>query len=168
MAELAESAGVSRPILYDHFGDRAGVASALVQRFAAELLPAIGALFTRDVPLRDAVAGGIDTFSRFVESEPELFRFLFSASTDAAANTMAAEFGEMFARTFSASFDAAGADPRVGEVWGHALPGAVFSAVEWWSLTRSMPRKILVDHLTSLVADAFEASGVTRLAPPNP
>jgi AcrR family transcriptional regulator len=167
MTELADAAGVSRPILYDHFGDRAGVASALVQRFTAQLLPAIGGLFAPDVPLRDAVAGGIDTFCRFVEDDPELFRFLFSAASDS-ADTMAAEFGEMFAGTFAASMSAAGADPRIGEVWGHALPGAVFAAVEWWAQTRSMTRKTLVGHLTALVADAFEASGVTRLAPPAP
>src|SRR5437868_1758568 len=76
MAEMAEHAGVSRPILYDHFGDRAGVASALVERFAAHLVPSIGEVFEPDVPLREAVAKGINIFCSFVEKEPEVFRFL--------------------------------------------------------------------------------------------
>ncbi len=166
MAELAEAAGVSRPILYDHFGDRAGVATALVRRFSAELVPAIGGFLATDVPLRDAVRQGIDTFCRFVEKEPELFRFLFGASGDD-ANTMGTDLGEMFAATFSASMKAVGGDPLMGETWGHALPGLVFTAIEWWAGTRRMPRQALVDYLTSLVADGFEAAGVTRLVGPN-
>ncbi len=167
MAELAEIAGVSRPILYDHFGDRAGVASALVERFATELIPAISDMFKESVPLREAVAKGINTFCMFVEKEPEVFRFMFEASgPDAAPGAMNSALGQMFAASFSASLFAVGRDPAMGDVWGHALPGAVFSAVEWWSATRTMPRKTLVGHLTSMVADAFEASGVTRLAPP--
>jgi AcrR family transcriptional regulator len=168
MSELAEEAGVSRPILYDHFGDRAGVASALVVRYSAHLVPTIGTVFEPDVPLREAVAKAINIFCSFVEKEPELFRFLLDAGGPPEASTMNSSLGEMFASSFSASLFAVGRDPAMGDVWGHALPGAVFAAVEWWSSTRTMPRKTLVGHLTSLVADAFEASGVTRLAPPAP
>lgn len=167
MSEMADEAGVSRPILYDHFGDRAGVASALVERYSADLVPSIGEVFVVDVPLREAVAKGINIFCAFVEKEPEVFRFLLEASGPPDPGTMNSALGEMFASSFSASLFAVGRDPAMGDVWGHALPGAVFAAVEWWSQTRSMPRKTLVGHLTSLVADAFEASGVTRLAPPS-
>ena len=166
MAELAEAAGVSRPILYDVFGDRAGVASALVKRFSAQLVPAIGAVFATDVPLREAVDRGIDTFCVFVEKEPALFRFLFGAAGDD-ANTMGTDLGEMFAAAFSASLRAVKGDESMGLTWGHAMPGLVFTAIEWWSSTRTMPRQTLVAHLTSLVADAFEAAGVTRLVPPS-
>jgi len=167
MSELAEEAGVSRPILYDHFGDRSGVASALVLRYSAQLVPSIGEVFLPDVPLREAVAKGINIFCLFVEKEPEVFRFLLDASGPPDPSTMNSALGEMFASSFSASLFAVGRDPAMGDVWGHALPGAVFAAVEWWSSTRTMPRKTLVGHLTSLVADAFEASGVMRLAPPS-
>jgi AcrR family transcriptional regulator len=166
MAELAEVAGVSRPILYDHFGDRAGVASALVARYAAELVPSISEVFVASVPLREAVAKGINIFCTFVEKEPELFRFFLEASGPE-PGVMNTALGAMFASSFSASLFAVGRDPAMGETWGHALPGAVFAAVDWWSASRSMPRKTLVGHLTSLVADAFEASGVSRLAPPS-
>jgi AcrR family transcriptional regulator len=166
MAELAEAAGVSRPILYDHFGDRGGVANALIDRYAAELVPSIGAVFEASSPLRESVAKGINIFCLFVEKEPDLFRFFLEASGPE-PGSMNSALGAMFASSFSASLFAVGRDPAMGEVWGHALPGAVFAAVEWWSSSRSMPRKTLVGHLTSLVADAFEAAGVTRLAPPS-
>lgn len=165
MAELAEAAGVSRPILYDHFGDRGGIANALIERYAAELVPSIGAVFEASAPLRESVANGINIFCLFVEKEPELFRFFLEANGPE-PGSMNSALGVMFASSFSASLFAVGRDPAMGEVWGHALPGAVFAAVEWWASARTMPRKTLVGHLTSLVADAFEASGVTRLAPP--
>lgn len=166
MQDLAETAGVSRPILYDHFGDRAGVANALIERYAADLVPQIGSVFDASAPLRESVAKGINIFCVFVEREPEIFRFFLEASGPEPA-TMNSALGAMFASSFSASLFAVGRDPAMGEVWGHALPGAVFAAVEWWSSTHTMPRKTLVGHLTSLVADAFEASGVSRLAPPS-
>lgn len=165
MQELADVAGVTRPILYDHFGDRAGIANALIERYADELVPSIGSVFQDSVPLREAVAKGINIFCMFVEKEPDLFRFFLEASGPE-PGSMNNALGSMFASSFSASLFAVGRDPAMGEVWGHALPGAVFAAVEWWSSTRTMPRKTLVGHLTSLVADAFEASGVSRLAPP--
>src|SRR5258708_2336283 len=76
MADLAAEAGVTRPILYDHFGDRAGVASALAARYTSELEAAVAAAFARATPLRDAVMEGIEVFCRFVDKEPEVYRFI--------------------------------------------------------------------------------------------
>ncbi|MDQ3294896.1 MAG: TetR/AcrR family transcriptional regulator, partial [Actinomycetota bacterium] len=62
MAELAAEAGVTRPILYDHFGDRSGIATALVQRYAADLGTALAPVVERAAPFRDLLRDGIDVF----------------------------------------------------------------------------------------------------------
>ena len=37
MADIAAEAGISKPVLYHHFGDKAGLAAAIADRFLAEL-----------------------------------------------------------------------------------------------------------------------------------
>lgn len=166
MADLAKAAGVTRPILYDHFGDRAGVAAALGERYSQDLFPVIAELIVSGGGLRDAVASAIDVFCKFVEREPDLFQFLLTASTPE-PGTFGGELADMFADLFANSLRAAGKDPEMGITWGYAVPGLVFAAVEWWSLAKTIPRKTLVQHLTTMVADAFAAAGVSQLTPPS-
>ena len=37
MADIAAEAGISKPVLYHHFGDKAGLAAAIADRFLVEL-----------------------------------------------------------------------------------------------------------------------------------
>src|SRR3954453_16867191 len=71
MAEIAAEAGVSKPILYRHVGDRAGLYLAMADRFVGESLEAEG-----DLPLagRPLASKTIDAFLAFVEREPGLSR----------------------------------------------------------------------------------------------
>jgi AcrR family transcriptional regulator len=161
MAELAEAAGVTRPILYDHFGDRAGVAAALAERFAAELAAGLAGVFAGPVPARAAIARGIDLFCRFVDKEPDVYRFLQATASPADAATMESTVGRPLGEIFAAALAAAGADPAMGQTWGHAVLGMVFAAAEWWSLTRRISRQELVAHLTDLLAGGLSGAGIT-------
>lgn len=163
MADMAQAAGVSRPILYDHFGDRAGVAAALAARAADDLATGLSRVFGEARPVREAVARGIDIFCRFVEEEPDLYRFLETAATPADAATMEATIGGPLGMVFSGALEAAGKDPAPGVVWGHAALGMVFAAAEWWSTTKRISRRRLVEHLTDLLAGGLESAGITSV-----
>lgn len=163
MAELAEAAGVTRPILYDHFGDRAGVAAALASRLSGELGESLAAVLAQPVPLRTAISKGIDLFCRFVDKDPAVYRFLQTTTRPADAATVDATLGHPLGRAFATALGAAGADPRMGETWGHAVLGMVFAAAEWWSATRRITRKDLVAHLTTLVCDGIAGAGIETL-----
>src|SRR4029450_7094161 len=57
MDELAAEAGITKPILYSHFGDKAGLVTALAERVAGQLNAAvIGGLTSSQRQPREVVA----------------------------------------------------------------------------------------------------------------
>ena len=164
MADLAAEAGVTRPILYDHFGDRAGVAVALAQRYADRLGEALAPVMGRSKPFPEVLRDGIDVFCRFVDKEPELWRFLESVPPGDASIEFTV--GRLLADTLARALDGAGADPAVAPVWAAAILGAVFLAAESWSTDRSIPRAALVDQLTALLVGGLRSAGLDEVSGP--
>jgi AcrR family transcriptional regulator len=164
MADLAAEAGVTRPILYDHFGDRAGIAAALAQRYSANLGAALTPVMGRPKPFPEVLRDGIDVFCRFVDKEPDLWRFLESAPPGDAS--MEFRVGRMLADSLAGALDAAGADSSVAEVWAAAILGAVFLAAETWSTKRAIPRAQLVDQLTALLVGGLSSAGLDEVSGP--
>ena len=160
MAELAAAAGVTRPILYDHFGDRAGVAAALVARYTSDLASTLTPLFDRPVPLRQAIRDGIDVFCRFVDKEPDLYRFLTTAHSVPDGGSIGIDVGSRVGDAISAALETSGRDPAIGPIWGYAVIGMVFAAAEAWAATRTVPRKVLVDQLTELITAGLDGAGI--------
>jgi AcrR family transcriptional regulator len=164
MAELAAEAGVTRPILYDHFGDRAGVARALADRYISELEVTLLRAFNQAVPLRVAFAQGVDAFCEFVENDADLYRFLQTAA--APAGPIDSAIGTGLAATIAGALRAAGADETSAPTWGFAVLGMVFAAAEWWSVTRTISRSALVEQVTSLIADGLTGAAIADVLGP--
>jgi AcrR family transcriptional regulator len=167
MAQLAAEAGVTRPVLYDAFGDRAGVAAALVARYGSGIDMAIGAAFSKSITLREALLEGIEFFVRFIEREPEVFRFLeAAAAAPDQIGSMERAIGVRLGEVLSSALRSVGGDPNMGPTWAHALLGMVFAAVEWWSAERPVSRRALVVHLESFMTGALSSAGIADLEGP--
>jgi AcrR family transcriptional regulator len=41
MTDIVEAGGVSKPILYSHFGDRPGLVNALADEFLVQMVPSV-------------------------------------------------------------------------------------------------------------------------------
>jgi len=155
MDELAAEAGMTKPILYAHFGDKAGLASALSQRFAGELVPDVLGAFQRDLEPHEMVRTAIDAFIGFVEANAEIYRFLVRGFAGAEGSFVDQElvkaFGLQLAQVLRTGLRNAGADTGPAELWAFSILGAVFSAAEWWLARPTMSRSDLVDDLATLV-----------------
>ncbi|RSM86897.1 TetR/AcrR family transcriptional regulator [Kibdelosporangium aridum] len=79
MDEIAERAGVSKPVLYQHFPGKLELYMALLQTHADELIAGVtGALeSTTDNKLR--VQAAVGAYFDFVDSEGEAFRLVFQS-----------------------------------------------------------------------------------------
>src|SRR5206468_1776607 len=64
MDEIASEAGISKPILYRHFGDKDGLHRALAERYVEALLSELRASRVADDP-RANIAAGIDAYRAF-------------------------------------------------------------------------------------------------------
>jgi AcrR family transcriptional regulator len=68
MDEIALRAGVTKPVLYDHFGSKEGLIAACLRRSGAELFNAVAAAVEEARGPADVLAAGVAGFFSFIES----------------------------------------------------------------------------------------------------
>ncbi|GAA1035340.1 MULTISPECIES: TetR/AcrR family transcriptional regulator [Amycolatopsis] len=166
MEDVAAEAGVTKPVLYRHFEDKADLYVALGQRgteiLFERLIPAINAELAPVPRIRMA----LDSFFGVIEEHPNLYRLLAHGglpgkTTD---SDVVAEDKEVIATALTAllgdymrmfNMDSGAAEP-----WAHGIVGMVQSTGEWWLDRRSMGRDSVVEYLTQIIWAAID--GLTR------
>jgi AcrR family transcriptional regulator len=87
MDDVAEAAGVTKPVLYDHFGSKDGLLAAVIERAGAEMLEATtGAV--ADLEPQAALREGLVAFFRYVDDHAGAWTLLVR---EVAPGTPAAE-----------------------------------------------------------------------------
>jgi AcrR family transcriptional regulator len=171
MEDLAAEAGITKPILYSHFGDRAGLARALAERAGGRLVTSLGdtmaaATLTREP--REVVRAAMGTFCSFVENEPEIYRFVVLSSffeTHPVTSHIVTEVAEKLSQVLEAGLRYAGADTKGAEAWAIAVVGMTSTAAEWWLETQTMSMDELVERLTEFVWGGLAGVGLGQLQP---
>ena len=77
MDEIADRAGVSKPVLYQHFPSKLELYLTLVDQHIDELIAQVREALQSTTDNRKRVHATIATYFKFVESEGEAFRLLF-------------------------------------------------------------------------------------------
>jgi AcrR family transcriptional regulator len=160
MDEIASEAGITKPVLYRHFGDKDGLFEALTERYVDELADALKPAVESKDP-RARLAATIDAYLSYVEREPERYRFLLHAGEQSRTSDLVAEFRRRHiadcAFTAVENLRAAGLDPGFAEPWAQCVIGMVRAAGTSWLENRSLPRDQLVDYLTTILWDGFSS-----------
>jgi AcrR family transcriptional regulator len=160
MDEIASEAGITKPVLYRHFGDKDGLFQALTERYVDELTIALRPAIQATEP-RDRLAAAIDAYLVYVEREPERYRFLLHASEQPRTASIVADFRRRniaeCAFTSEENLRRAGMDPGFAEPWAECVSGMIRAAGTSWLETRSLPRERLVDYLTTILWDGFSS-----------
>ena len=158
MSDIAEAAGITKPILYRHFGDRAGLAQALAERAVAQLSSFLAERLTADLPPRDRMREAIGAFVSFTEEEPALYTFLVRGADG--DEGLVEGIARQIATVLAAGLRQVGVDSGPAELWSHAIIGAVFSGAQWWTARGISSRDQLVDDLTALLWDGLASTGL--------
>lgn len=161
MAAIAARAGTSKPILYRHFGDKGGLLTALAERYAWALMTELDEALGRDGDVRARLAAAVDTYLSFIESNPQVYRFLMHRAVGerpevhAAVASFAERIAERIADT--ASELVPGVPLPLVQVWAHGVVGFVQSAGDWWMRHRMLDRRELVTGLVELIHGGIAA-----------
>ena len=159
MDEIAAEAGITKPVLYRHFGDKDGLHEALTGRYIGELQHALRPATETDDP-RSRLAATIDAYLSYVEREPARYRFLLAAAEQPRTATLVAEFRREHiggcAFTSVVKLERAGLDPGFAEPWAQCVSGMIRAAGATWLEHRSLPRERLVAYLTTVLWDGFD------------
>ena len=158
MDQMAAQAGVTKPILYRHFSDRAGLVAAIAEFAFSQVSEALEAALYADATPRELVASTIDTYLVFIESDPDVYRFLVQRSvseTGVSINDYIWRTSRQVAVVLGEALRAAGLDSGPAEAWAFAIVGMVHASGDWWLERGPMPRARLTEYLTRLVCDGL-------------
>jgi AcrR family transcriptional regulator len=80
MDDVATAAGVTKPVLYQHFRNKRALFLELLDDVGDQLLAQLAAAIEPGVGGRGRVEAGFNAYFRFVRDSPSSFRLLFGAS----------------------------------------------------------------------------------------
>jgi AcrR family transcriptional regulator len=166
MDEIAAEAGITKPILYSHFGDKAGLITALAERVASQLNHEVTTALSRSGEPSEVVASTIEAFCTFIEREPELYRFLVQSAkheSDRSGPRLMYDIGNQIAVSLGSGLRRVGADSGAAEPWAFAIVGMTFAGAAWWLERRSMSKKDLVGYLSQLLWSGLSGAGLSQL-----
>ena len=159
MATIAAEAGITKPVLYRHFGDKGGLYAALAQRHTARLLVDLRTALESGGTRGERVARTVDAYLAAIEAEPQVYRFLVRSSEVAAADVASGQvrsFLEGVAGLLAQglALETGGSAVR-SQAWARAIVGAVQAAGDWWLEERPCARPELVEELTGLLLGGY-------------
>lgn len=138
MDEIADAAGVTKPLLYQHFTSKRALYVELVDSVTKDLLDAIGRATANAAGPRAQVEEGFGAFFRMVVTHETAFRLLYGRSSPAHA-----ELGFALRRVedaIAAAIDpliAAGLDAEHRRFLAYAVVGMAEGASRHWIRTRT-------------------------------
>lgn len=159
MAAIATEAGISKPILYRHFGDKSGLYAALADRYTGRLLDQLSNALEAGRTRRDRVERTIDAYLSAIQTEPQVYRFLVHSDEAAQAQSQVRSFTRRLSALLAAGMTAELAvRPERAGAWAHGVVGMVQSAGDWWLDGTPCSRAQLVQELTDLLFGAYASS----------
>jgi len=157
IADIAIEAGVSKPVLYRYFADKAELHTEVGHWGAQQVLDRIMPALLATAPVREKVARSVEAYLATIEEHPQVFLLLvrnhvggdpLAGGKERIAASFARVLGDTLRRL---GVDAAGAEP-----WAHGMVGMGLATGEWWLERRTMSRAAVSRYLTDFVWHAFE------------
>ncbi|WP_433379874.1 TetR/AcrR family transcriptional regulator [Streptosporangium sp. CA-115845] len=163
MASIAAEAGVTKPILYRHFGDKSGLYQALANRHVRTVVGLLRPEFDRArADLRSRARATIDAYLEMIAANLNLYRFLFyragaeDSRTHSQMTAIVRSLGEELGTVIAAEM--AVPDPVRAQVLGHAFVGMVQATGDWWLEHPEVDRAEVVEGLVSVIVATMSAT----------
>lgn len=159
--EIALRAGVSKPVVYEHFGGKEGLYAVVVHREVERLLTSFtGALSARS-PKRLLEQATLALLT-YVEDETDGFRILVRESPVPLADsggfaTILSDVAGQVEHILAAEFAARGFQTTLAGLYSQALVGQVALVGQWWLDNRSPGRNEVAAHLVNLAWNGLSA-----------
>lgn len=154
MDEIADRAGVSKPMLYTYFGSKEGLYLAYIERSGGELLERLVGAAPPEDHSTAGLKARISEFLAFVEEHGDGWKVLFRelASTRPFAERVAG-LRERIAEAIRRMIEASGLEhpPPESDAFAHAIVGAGESLANWWLDHPEIPRDQVAGWYLSVV-----------------
>ena len=151
--EIAARAGVSKPVVYEHFGGKEGLYAVVVEREVRQLLQMMRQALTTGRP-RELLEQAALALLDYIESSSDGFRILVRDSPiGSASGSFVSIIGDVASRVehiLGAEFSARGFDATYAPMYSQMLVGMVGTTGQWWLDAREPAKEVVAAHLCNL------------------
>jgi AcrR family transcriptional regulator len=152
--EIAAAAGVSKPVVYEHFGGKEGLYAVVVDREFERLLASVTEALNSAMHYRHKLEKAALALLEYVETNPDGFRILVRDShggtgTGSFASLLSEIAGEV-EHVMAQELGAHDYDDKVAPMYAQMLVGMVALTGQWWLDVRRPKREEVAAHLVNL------------------
>jgi AcrR family transcriptional regulator len=152
--EIAARAGVTKPIVYAHFGGKEGLYAVIVDREVEHIVGRIvDAIKTGSA--RERLERAVLAFLTYVQERPGGFAMLVRDAPESKRSgempALMFDLADRVGDIFTAQFRKAGFDAKAAPIYAHALVGMVAFVGHWWTeCDKPPPPETVAGHVTAL------------------
>lgn len=152
--ELAATADVSKPVVYEHFGGKEGLYAVVVDRELRALTEGTTTALTAGGTDRETIERAALALLDYIEGSPDGFRILVrDVSGEAPSGTYASLMSDVAAQVahlLRDAFEDRHLDPVTAPMYAQMLVGLVALTGQWWLETRSPAKEVVAAHMVNL------------------
>jgi AcrR family transcriptional regulator len=152
--EIAHRAGVSKPVVYEHFGGKEGIYAVVVDREMDELLTSITVSLSEGMHPRALLEQAACALLDYVDGSTDGFRILVRdspvASTTGTFSSLLSDIASHVEHILGLHFSRQGYDSKLAALYAQALVGMVALTGQWWLDVRKPRKDEVAAHLVNL------------------
>jgi len=151
--EIAAKAGVSKPVVYEHFGGKEGLYAVVVDREVERLLTTATVWLEGEdtMPKFEAAAIGL---LKYIEDNADGFRILVRDSPPGSGTgtfgTLLSDIAGQVEYIVGDYLSAQGKDPKLAPMYAQMLVGMVAFTGQWWLDAHAPSLEVVAAHLINL------------------
>jgi AcrR family transcriptional regulator len=152
--EIAARAGVSKPVVYEHFGGKEGLYAVVVDREMSDLLERLTSALSAGHP-RKLVEQAALALLTYIEEETDGFRILsrdspVAGSSGGTFSSLLNDIASQVEHILSREFESRKITTKLAPMYAQMLVGMVALTGQWWLEERKPKREVVAAHLVNL------------------
>jgi AcrR family transcriptional regulator len=151
--DVAARGGISKALIYEHFGSKRELQVVLLDTYLHELIEAVVSAVGAKETDEERLRGGIDAFLVFASEHPAILRLLTRNVSDPVAGETIDRLREEAASTIASIMAQDAPEPEPGDleiettvaILAHLMAGGIQFLAGWWIEHPEVPRERVVE-----------------------
>lgn len=132
MDEIAATCGITKPILYRHFGGRDGLIEAMAEHFADMVLTLVDAQLASGAAGKEVLRTTLRAYFHFIETDSNVYQFVNEYPASASHTSLVDQLATRIGIDISRRRGGDSAPDPASLLWAHGIVGLAAQAGYWW------------------------------------
>jgi len=152
--EIAATAEVSKPVVYEHFGGKEGLYAVVVDQEVGYLLTEMEAALTTGERSRELIEQAVLALLDYVETHTDGFRILVRDSSVASSSgsfaSLLSDLASQVEGLLVTEFKRHGLEAKTAPMYAQMLVGMIALTGQWWLSARKPKKAEVAAHVVNL------------------